>query len=201
MRISHRQLEQAEHDPRGWARAQEDPPRFTQGYDSYLRHAIARLHKSGTIIEAEQHLTRLFARAAGRLTNQTRIDDTFERLRSYNRWWRGAGLANVACNVRIELSFEPHHVLGGRVDRIDVAGAQYQGVLLGTVEPGWSAEFRYPLLQVALADLYQVPVQRTSVGVQNLDGTDLDLRCYTEAERLTARERLQTLGRALPRTG
>lgn len=201
MRISHRQLGQAERDPRGWARAQEHPPRYTQGYDSYLRHAIARLHKSGAIIEAEQHLSRLFTRAAGRLTNQSRIDDTFERLRSYNRWWRGAGLANVACNVNIELSFEPDHVLGGRVDRIDIAGARYQGVLLGAVEPGWSSELRHPLLQVALADLYQVPIQSMSVGVQNLDGTDMELRCYTEKERLTARERLKTLGRALLRTG
>jgi len=198
MRISHRELESCTRDPAGWVRAKVAPaaggPR--QGYDTVLKLGLHRLHLGQPLDVARQHVEQIFARSA-RLRKASRIEDALDRFEHYAEWLRDSGTAVAESRARIAFEGFGFLELGGTVDRVDFTESGPRGVLLGRADADWDSQLRMPLLQLALADRYGVPVQEVAVGVQQLDGRGLAQRTFADEEVRKADEGLRRLSKRL----
>lgn len=98
-------------------------------------------------------------------------------------------------------------ILGGEVSRVDVdvTSGGYRAVQLGTPRAGWRSELRMPLIQPGIADRYQREAAEVRVGFQHLDGSNLSLVSFSEAELQAAergaREVAQRVAAELARQG
>jgi hypothetical protein len=71
--------------------------------------------------------------------------------------------------------------MGGEVSRVDVIVADdgYRGILLSDADdPQWQDQLRMPLLQRAIARKFERDEKDVVVGVQRLDGSDLQTHYY-----------------------
>ena len=196
MKIAHRDFDDCVRDPAGFlqrraeAAAAGSGPRI--GYDRYVVLAIARLHKTSDEEGTRRYLQAALDRAA-RLTNESRKRDAVDTLMSYSRWVRGAGLLVAESMARINLDLARNLTLVGEVHRVDVTDDGYRGVMLGSFGAGWENQQRFPLLQLAVEDRYGVPVEETAVGVQDLDGSNLRVRVFDNADRQAAVDAARSL--------
>jgi hypothetical protein len=94
-------------------------------------------------------------------------------------------------------------LLGGEISRVDLdlSAGGYRAVVLGTAEDNWSTELRWPLLQRAASSRYERPEGAISVGVQRLDGTDLQVHRFKSTEMDTAERDARSLARRLRSLG
>ena len=69
-------------------------------------------------------------------------------------------------------------------------------VLLGKVPQDWEKQLRMPLLQVAIAQMYARPQDKTEVGFQELDASNLAVRLYGDMEIQRAQRKFMALGRS-----
>lgn len=197
MKISHREIDQAIKDPRAWQKAKLQSEFFQIGYDGYLRIGIYRYHNKNSLLAAERHLLKLFSRAGHRLKDQARKGDVLERLHFYESWYRSSGLIFIQCRVRLSLPFESDNFLTGEISRVDATQSGTQGVLLGNAANDWDTNTQFPLLQLAISNVYNVPLSEISVGVQQLDGSGLSTRSFSEGECKNAYDQLNRFGRFL----
>lgn len=145
----------------------------------------------------------MFSKHAHRLKKQARKEDAEERLERYIDWSERTALTVVDTGALLDFQSGNGLFLRGRVSRIDLLTDGYRAVLLAPVRPDWDAAIRMPLLQMAIADLYSVPASDTYVGVQELDGSGLKAKRFSQAERETALHRFRGLavssGKSAPR--
>lgn len=187
MKISHTALSQCQRDPTRWfGLATGEPSPRPPGYASLTRFAIHRYHRTADVATAIAHLRALLERSKERLTSRKRHHEAVENLQDYVDWYDSADVVLGDSKVRIELPSGGLLTLSGEIHRIDVTDSGYRAVLIGTHRDDWFTELRFPLIQHAVARLYQVPVADTEVGVQHLDGSGLDLRNYGVQERSKA---------------
>lgn len=193
MRISHTQLESCLANPRSWYRAAiaaESHP-YPMGYDRVLRLSIFRFHHTSGRVARDymaQMVRRHHFKDAGRVRE---IESSLDR---YIGWASAEGLrvADTNVNIACEIGFLE---LRGQISRIDVTSVGYRAVLLGEVPADWHSQLRMPLIQLAVALMYGRRQDKTEVGFQNLDASNLVTLLYTERQIDKARRRFMALGR------
>lgn len=186
MKLSHRQLEACQRDPRGWLRAQESDRFVRRGYDGYTKLGIFRFHRDEDPDGARDHLRGLLERC-GYLTNERRQSRALEKLDDYIDWIRTENVSVVEGRVNLEFPVNGDLLISGRVERVDVVTGGYRAVLLGDYRADWQQQLRMPLLQMAVAHHYWVPVEDVLVGVQKVDGSELEVVSFSKPERDQAR--------------
>ena len=182
MRIPVSELEFCGQDVAGWVRAKLNPsgggPR--PGYAGTVKLAIYFFHKSGNETAARAHLRDLLDRFQDR-SQKAIAEQEFE---SYLRWYAAERPVVASHRVRLGFSLGSGIILGGDVSRVDVdvTSGGYRAVQLGTPGAGWRSELRMPLIQLGVADRYQREAAEVRVGFQHLDGSNLSLVSFSEAE-------------------
>ncbi len=195
MKIYHIELEKCLSNPRSWVAQKISPspsgPRT--GYDGVTKLAIYKWHATGSVSQAQYHLTHLLPKY--RLTNARLGNKAMENLESYIQWCRRESPA--VSNWRFRLSFSLGHnfEFGGEVSRIDVdiESGGYRGVLLGNRPADWRRQLRFPLIQRTLGLQLQRPESEISVGLQNIDGTQLELISFPRLMLDEAEDRARQL--------
>jgi hypothetical protein len=175
LRISVAELEVCAQDVAGWVRAKLNPagggPRL--GYAGAVKLGIYSFHKSGNETAARAHLRDLLDRFQGSF-QKAAAEQEFE---SYLRWYTAQQPIVASHRVRLGLALGSGIILGGEVSRVDVdlTSGGYRAVQLG-------APRRMPLIQLGIADKYQREAAEVRVGFQHLDGSNLSLVSFSEAE-------------------
>lgn len=158
--------------------------------------AIYRYHATGDADMARGHLRALLGRFGDlgkKLSAEYQLD-------SYIEWAEREALIVADRKVRLEFDLGSEVLLGGEVSRVDVVLAGgYRAVLLGSFDEGWRDELRTPLLQRAVARHFARNEGEVSVGVQALDGSDLQAVQYTESEIDAAEVQARALAAQLAR--
>lgn len=184
MRVPHRDLERFRRDPRAWvARKLKAPPfgGIRIRNEAALRMAVHWLHKGHSLEEAERKLE-YYARKDPNLEGRI---DVMRRLSAYAQWYQGSGRHASTIRLPIPVWAEGPIALGGYLDRVDLVlhhQQRMQGIFLGRHADRWRAELRMPLTQHALADFHGWPLEEVAVGVQLIDGSDVEVQHYSAAE-------------------
>lgn len=199
IRVSHRELAACLANPRAWAAQRQSGAkgfRPRPGYNAYLKYAMRRLDRGGTLALASSY----FMDATRKLVNRTKKDERLAWLASYDHWKGSAGIVGCDWFARPMLAVG-NVVLGGQVDRVDFlqGDVSYRGILLSEGGPstGWRDEPAYPLLQYGLATRYGRPVEEFGVGVQRLDGSEPEVTVYSRKEMEAAVTAFQRLARRI----
>jgi hypothetical protein len=197
MRISHTQLETCLANPRTWYRtslATESHP-YLMGYERVLRLSIHHFHKSSGSA-ARDYITEMIRKH--NLRNVRRINEIEISLDRYAMWCTAEALkvADTKVNIAHQLGFLE---LRGEIGRVDVTSAGYRAVLLGKVPVDWEKQLRMPLIQVAVALMYGRPQDKTEVGFQELDASNLATKLYSDRQIQKAQRTFMALGRVVRR--
>jgi hypothetical protein len=75
----------------------------------------------------------------------------------------------------------------------------YRGVLLGVPPRGWRDQLRMPLLQRALCIHYARPVEEIEVGIQEPDGSGLNVTRFSPKRMREAEREFLALGEEIKR--
>ncbi len=199
MKVSHRELEACRAGPLAWVQARlSGGSTFSRfGYNQALLNAIRKYHKSGDDApSARRHLKELIDR---NFKNESRIDETEDALQSYISWHEASGTVVADTNIRLSYGIGGYLELGGLITRLDVIPTGYRAVLLGPLGAQWKSQLRMPLIQDAIAIKYGRPVSTVSVGIQDLDGGNLQQTTYTVDEIQRARADFRRLGKTIAR--
>lgn len=197
MRISHTKLESCLASPRTWYRASlaaEAHP-YLMGYERVLRLSIFHFHKSSGPA-ARDYMAEMIRKH--NLRNVSRINEIEITLDRYVRWATKERLkvADTKVNIAHQMGFLE---LRGEIGRVDVTSTGYRAVLLGKVPGDWEQQLRMPLIQVAVALMYGRPQDKTEVGFQELDASNLATRLYSERQIQKAQRKFMALGRIVRR--
>ena len=197
MRISHTQVESCLASPRTWygaSLAAESHP-YLMGYERVLRLSIFHFHKSSGAA-ARDYMAEMIRRH--HLRNVGRINTIEISLDRYVRWAVAERLkvADTKVNLAHQMGFLE---LRGEIGRVDVTSTGYRAVLFGKVPDGWELQLRMPLIQVAIASMYGRPQDKTEVGFQEMDASNLITRIYSEQEIHKAQRKFMALGRVVGR--
>jgi hypothetical protein len=195
MRISHTDLEVCVRNPRQWYASTIAAPThgYKMGYERVLRLSVFHFHKT-TAEAARDYLTDMIKKH--QLKNTTRVSEIENGLEAYIKWTISERLKVAGTHVRISLALG-FLELRGEIGRVDVTDSGYRGVLLSEAVPNWQAQLRMPLIQAAIASLYGRPTERTEVGFQELDGSNLQTVIYASRQITTAQEKFRALGRLM----
>ncbi len=201
VKISHTQLETCRRQPKQWllaaiAAANQPSPRRL-GYERALRLAIQRYHRENSADRARQHLRDLIGRH--KFQNTERVDEILLSLDSYITWCVDSATITADSGVRLGLNPQGYLTLVGEIPRLDITTDGYRGVLLGTSPTGWRNQLRMPLLQRAIAIKYGRPVDEIGIGIQDLDGSGLQVAIFSMGQIRTAEREFLDLGERVRR--
>jgi hypothetical protein len=192
VRISHTELDACARDPIGWLRQklQAQPAGRRRGPNGILRDAILKFHAAAG--DSDIGSTYLNNALEGHFPSSIQLD-TRHRYAAYVDWCRDTRVTVAACRLRLNFDLGSDLILGGLVSRVDVTERGYRGVLLAKPGPTWRLGFRMALIQVALARRLERPESECSVGFQDLDGENLDVRDHPEDRRRSAEQMARAL--------
>jgi hypothetical protein len=192
MKIGHKDLASARRDVRSWVAARLVPggrgPRSS--YAAMTREGVFRYHATGDLAEARAEVRR-------RLDNQKRFkslsrkDEAEYELVEYAAWYEREGTIVADWRITINFPLANRVALGGQISRVDVipATGQYRAVLLGRLPDDWPDGIRFPLLQRAVAQMYQRDESDVHIGEQELTRENLRSKSFS-SRRLAAAERV-----------
>jgi len=165
------------------------------GYERVLRLSVFHFHKTSTTA-ARDYMTELIRKHG--LKNVRRINEIEVSLGRYVRWATAeqVKVADTKVNIAYEIGF---FELRGEIGRVDVTSTGYRAVLLGKIPGKWEDQLRMPLIQAAVALMYGRPQEKTEVGFQELDASNLATRLYTERQIQKAQRKFMALGRIVRR--
>lgn len=186
MKITHKQLESCRRDPGGWVSTQVSvSPFFNRGYDACLRDAIFQFHRKKQANLSRDYLESGMSRAG--FNNFDRIESTLRKLDSYIEWIDIAGVTVLEHRFLLNLDLGSDASLRGLIGRIDLTNDGYRAILFEERTPTWDQELRMPLIQLGVASAYGRPANEMSVGLQELDSSNL-LVCRFDGEELAIAE-------------
>jgi hypothetical protein len=165
------------------------------GYDRVLRLSISHFHKSSGVSARKYMAEKIREHHLGNIRRINEIELSLDR---YIRWATGERLKVADTNVNIAqaLGFLE---LRGQISRVDVTDTGYRALLLGNVPADWEEQLRMPLIQLAVASMYGRPPEKTEVGFQELDATNLVTKLYSPRQIQKAENGFIALGRVLRR--
>lgn len=198
MKISHSELEGCVRQPRGWLREKLTTPAhpFKTGYNRALLLSIYNYHKTKQPTVARQYLRDIIQRK--QFKDLTRIDEIEVAFESYVRWCQTENVAIADSHILIRFD-AGYLTLVGEVVRVDVTSDYYRAVLLGPFEATWQRQLRMPLIQKAISEKFARPVKEVAVCVQQLDGSNLQIRSYSATALVRAERRFRDLAQRLQR--
>ena len=197
MRISHRDLERARGDPRGFLifrsqrRFSGGPTRFV-----YLRSAIRRYHKLGGDIDAA------FEYLKGAFTTRRfgSLDQYRAYLAEYHRAFQELAATPFIVLEKMELRVSDNLTIGGQIDRVDLTRDGYSvWIFLEHEQPGWESELRFPLIQGFCAQQLGAPLSELKVGVYFFDSALYSCVTYNAEQVAQAYNEAKRLGEELSR--
>jgi hypothetical protein len=196
MKISHGELELCSQQPRAWVREKltTAPHGLKMGYRRALLLSIYRYHKTKQTIVARQYLRDIIQRH--QFKNMARIDEIEVAFESYVKWCASENIAVADSQVRIGLG-SGSLTLIGEVHRVDVTPEFYRAILLGSFPANWRKQLRMPLIQKAISEQFARPLNEVAVAVQQLDGSNLQVRSYSANTVARAEGRFKELARRL----
>jgi hypothetical protein len=196
MKISHSELEVCLRQPRGWLREKLTTPAhpYPTGYNRALLLSIYKYHKAKQTTVARQYLRDIIQRR--QFKDLARIDEIEVGFESYVRWCETENVAVADSHILIRFG-SGYLTLIGEVSRVDVTSDYYRAVLLGPFEPNWQRQLRMPLIQKAISEKFARPVEEVAVSVQQLDGSDLQIRSYSTTALARAETRFKGLAQRL----
>jgi hypothetical protein len=201
VRITHTDIEQLVADLRGWVERKKNPDsQFVRtGYRGAIKLSIYSFHKDEDLERSQRYLDDMMNRL--KLRNVRRREEAEQLLASYTDWWGRAGIRAAQTRLRINLPLGEGLALGGEVSRIDLGmdSVGYKGILLGVQDHNWSRQLRMPVLQLAIASRLGREPSEVGVGVQELDGTSLQVVQYSQGEMQEATREVCRLVRAAQR--
>lgn len=192
MRISHTELVDCQSNTSKWvAKKLYSTEVIRPGYAGATKLSIYKYHKTGSAEEARQHLKTLLMRfndISKKLDAEGKLDD-------YMAWCVQENVIVTNWRERISLDLGNGISLGGEVSRIDLDlnTGGYRAVLLGNSCETWQGELRMPLIQRAVAYLLQRSETEVSLGVQNLNGSELLTTTFNTTEIDTAENTARAL--------
>jgi hypothetical protein len=165
------------------------------GYERVLRLSIGHFHKSSSQA-ARDYMAKMIRKH--NLRNVSKINEIEISIDRYVRWAMSERLKVADTKIKLEyrLGFLE---LRGEIGRVDVTGTGYRAVLLGKVPDGWEQQLRMPLIQIAVALMYGRPQDKTEVGFQELNASNLATRIYSERQIQKAQHEFMALGQILRR--
>ena len=182
MRISHRYLDACRRNPVAWTRRRlsSSTDEFIPiGYDGYTKLAIYAYHRTQDRAFARQQLSTYLSR----FSSIDRIQEAEDVLDSYISWHDQERPIVVRTRFRIILDIDHGNFLTGEVSRIDICrDSGYRGILLGPIPLDWDSQLRMPLIQLGLSQMYQRDPSEIEIGVQELDGSSISTRNYSDSE-------------------
>jgi hypothetical protein len=198
MKISHTELESCLKGPRRWLKekAAASSSYFNFGYNRALLLSIYNFHKTNQAGVARKYLRDIIQRH--KFKDFSRIHEIEARLDAYIDWCDAENIAVADSHVLIRLD-SGQLSLVGEVSRVDVMPDSYRAVLLGAFDAHWRRQLRMPLLQRAISDKFARPIKEVTVGVQQLDGSCLEVHSYSKAALDRAERRFKRLSRKLQR--
>jgi hypothetical protein len=181
MRLKHGELEQLRNDLDAWVarkRAEGSGPRMS--YKHATRMGIYRLHRGENVVAAVRYLNGFMD--SHRLSNAVKRTEAENNIAEYYDWMEKETAAFIATKTRIQFSVTSDVSIGGERPRIDLLATEdgYRAILLGETDAAWASQLRMPLIQRAVATTLKRPEHLVSVGVQGLDGTNLDVTAYSK---------------------
>jgi len=195
MRITHGDIGELMTDLRGWVERKRHPEsQFVRtGYRGAIKLAIYNYHKDENLERSQRYLDDVMNRL--NLKNGQRRADAEQTLSGYTDWWGGSRVVTVQTRLRISLELDDDVTLGGEVSRIDlgVDTVEYRGMLLGIQDSGWARQLRMPVLQLAIASRLERDPTEVVVGIQELDGTGLQVTQYSPKSIHEALEEVRSL--------
>ena len=199
MRISHRQLTACLEDPTAWLQRSRAGTVLRWSYAYATEVAIYRFHQANYRAAALRHLAETFAQRG--MTSIERQHLAEERLLQYIGWLRAEQPIFAMVRMQVDLDLGHGWRLGGLVSRVDhdLESEGYRAVLFGDAGADWDEELRMPLLQRAVASRVHRPEHEVSVGVQGLDGNDLETVVYLAPDIDEALRVARDLARRLSR--
>lgn len=202
IKVGHKELSTARRDVRGWVAARLAPggggPRSS--YAATTREGMFRYHANGDLAAARAEVRR-------RLDNQTRFkslarkDEAEYQLVDYAAWCDREGVVVADWRVTIDFPLIAGVALGGQLSRVDIvpATAQYRAVLLGPAPEDWPDGSRFPLLQRAIAHMYQREESDVLVGIQELTGENLSVKSFSARAMAVAEKEAKELAEEIKR--
>ena len=177
MKIRHSELEACRKDPAGWLASSGGFARG--GYASDIKLAISHFHKTGSHQAAQEKLEEYLKKRINAQKKQWARDtlDNYVVALGKSDW--------LVADTKLRLSLELGSgvVMSGEMSRIDVSpkSGQYQAVLLSaSIDGNWTSELRWPLVQLAVSQKYSREIEDVAVGIQSLDGSVIDTRCFSK---------------------
>jgi len=182
MRFSHREIVELQQDMRGWVERKKAAKSGARrmGYAQAARLAVFQFHKNGNPEAAQRHLYQLLDKH--KLFNIKHRAKSESTLSGYMDWWGHAGLVMVQDKLRLALGIGRDIVVGGEISRIDLVDKGYRGILLGSAGPNWKATLQMPIVQAAIAERLNRDPGNVLVGVQEWDGSGLNVTQYSSSE-------------------
>jgi len=179
VKIRHSELEACRKDPAGWLASSGGFARG--GYASDIKLAISHFHKSGSHASAQGKLEEYLKKRVNAQKKQWARDTLDNYVVAF-----GSGDWLVAdTKLRLSLELGSGVVMSGEMSRIDVSAksGQYQAVLLSaSIDGNWKSELRWPLVQLAVSQKYSREIEEIAVGIQTLDGSTIDTRCFSKGK-------------------
>ncbi len=203
LKIGHKELAAARRDVRQWVTARLTPgsrgPRSS--YASITREGVFRYHATGDLAAARADVRRRLDREK-RFKSLARKEEAEDQLIEYAAWCEREGLIVADCRVTVDFPLGNGIALGGQLSRVDVmpATGQYRGVLLGPIPSDWPDGLRFPLLQRAVASMYQRDEADVLIGVQELTGEGLSVRSVPQPALDSAEAAARGLAEEIART-
>lgn len=197
MRFKHGELEQLRTDFAAWVaskRSEGSGPRMS--YRHATRMGIYRLHRGDSVPAVLKYLGRFLD--SYHLGNSARRNEAEVNISAYSDWMAHEPAAFIATKTRIQFAITPDILLGGELPRIDLLASDdgYRAVLLGESNDDWQSQLRMPLIQRAVATTLKRPESLVYVGVQDLDGTHLELKTYSKRQINLAVSELRDIAHA-----
>lgn len=197
-RLPLRELEEANADPAGYRAKLYGPPRQAQGsiYFNTLRNAIFNFHKpQWTAAQSENYLEDRLAGAPNALRKAEVLDQFHWYLEQYKALGWPTALTRLNVNIPLPPWTPADLSISGQIARVDFApSGGYAGwIFVNGDARGWRQEMRMPLLQEALAQEMNVPIDGVLVGIYAFQDRVAKHTRYSATEIREARASLDSL--------
>ena len=166
------------------------------GYNRALLLSIYNYHRTRQASIARQYLHEIIQRHE--FKDLARIGDVEIAFEAYVLWCETENLAVADSHILIRFG-SGFLTLVGEVSRVDVTAEYYRAVLLGPFTPDWQRQLRMPLIQKAVSEKFARPIEEVAVAVQQLDGSNLQVRSYSKALLTRSERRFVQLSQQMQR--
>ena len=200
MRITHKQLETCRKDPIGWVAdniSSQGSSIFLRNFDQCLEQAVFQFHKTRQADLSKVYLENRMKSA--KFSDVEIFEDTRMKLNSYIAWFVNSGVTVAGGRFLLSMDLGSDITLGGFIGRIDLTQNGYRAILLENIMPAWDEDLRMPLIQIGIAKAFGRPINEVSVGIQELDASNLVVCCFKPEELATASHVAQYLSNQISR--